>query len=52
MTALSSVLTVLTVLAVIVGALILYGVLWAWFAVIMLRRLMRGDFGDPTDLTE
>ena len=49
MTALSS---VLAVLAVIVGALILYGVLWAWFAVIMLRRLARGDFGDPTDLTE
>ena len=49
MTALSS---VLVVLAVIVGALILYGVLWAWFAVIMLRRLMHGYFGDPTDLTE
>ncbi len=49
MTSLSS---VLAVLAVIVGALILYGVLWAWFAVVMLRRLMRGDFGDPTDLTE
>ena len=43
---------VLVWLAVIVGSLVLYGLAWAWFAVIMLRRLMHGDFGDPTDLTE
>lgn len=43
---------VLIGLALFVGSLVLYGVLWAWFAVIMLRRLMRGDFGDPTDLAE
>lgn len=43
---------VLTGLAVLIGLLVLYGLAWAWFAVIMLRRLVRGDFGDPTDLTE
>lgn len=39
-------------LAIIVGSLVTYGVTWACFMVMMLQRLARGDFGDPSDLNE
>lgn len=44
--------SILAVLCVIAGVLIAYAVGCTVIAVVMLTKLVRGDYGDPADLNE